>query len=167
MGAYYYAAGQRVEIEPDPEHVAVDMNVAAKIGVGKELAAKVGAASQTAGVILAEQSALGEETLTRLREGNALQRVYRRNRALIVALPEVRIEFDNPKQRREVMDALTKSQLPRHTITEDSEERIVVKPVSGKGDDALRIANEIYERAHPAAASVRFIQFVPKPSLRS
>jgi hypothetical protein len=28
------------------------------------------------------------------------------------------------------------------------------------------MANQIYERAHPAAASVRFIQFVPRPALR-
>lgn len=166
MGAYYYASGQRVEIEPDAEHVAVDMNLAAKT-LGEQVAAKVGAANKSGGVILAERSALDNETLTRLRDANALQPVYRRNRVLIVALPEVRIEVDNPKQRQAVIDALAKGSMPRHTITDDTEERIVVKPVSGNGDDALRIANEIYERARPASASVRFIQFVPKPSLRS
>jgi hypothetical protein len=166
MGAYYYASGRRVEIAPDDEHVAVDMNAAAKTGLDKEVASSVGTANRIGGVILAERSALDDKTFARLREAGALQPVYRRDRVLIVALPEVRIELDNPGQHRAVIDALNKGPIPRHTITDDTEERIVVKPASGNGDDALRIANEISERAHPAAASVRFIQFVPKPSLR-
>jgi len=165
MGAYYYAAGRKVAIEPDDAHVAVDMTAAAKSGADKQVVS-AGAANKVGGMIIAERSAFDDETLTRLRDAGALQPVYRRDRVLIVALPEVRIELDNPKQHRAVIDALSKGPIPRHTITEDTEERIVVKPASGNGDDALRIANEIYERARPAAASVRFIQVVPKPSLR-
>ena len=81
---------------------------------------------------------------------------------MIVALPEVRIEFDNPDQRQAVMRVLAENRSP-HTIAEDTNDWIVVQPASGKGDDALKIANDIYERARPASASVRFVQFVPKP----
>jgi hypothetical protein len=165
VGAYYYASGQRIELEPDDEHVAVDENAAERAGLSTRLTASAGPFRQN-GVFIVERKAVDEATLTTLRKAGALQSVYRRNRAMIVALPEVRIEVDNAKQRRAVMDLLADTKAPRHTITENTDERIVVKPASGNGDDALLIANEIYERAHPAAASVRFIQFVPKPSLR-
>jgi hypothetical protein len=166
MGAYYYAAGRKVELEDDDEHVAVDQKVAQEAGLGRQVAASAEASRQSGGVVLAERSALGEDTLARLRQAGALQPVYRRNRAVIVALPEVRVEFDNSDQRRAVMDMLAESPSLQHTITENNDERLVIRPASGSGDDALQMANEIYERAHPAAASVRLIQFVPKPNLR-
>jgi hypothetical protein len=84
----------------------------------------------------------------------------------MVPLPEVRVEFDSAEQRKAVLRLLAEGDLPQHTIKENSDERIVVAPASGLGDDALKIANEIYERASPAAASARFIQIVPKPAVR-
>jgi hypothetical protein len=167
MGAYYYAAGRKVELEDDDEHVAVDQKVAERAGLDRQVkTASTNMTRPSGGVVLAQRSALGEDTVARLREAGALQPVYKRNQAVIVALPEVRIEFDHPEQRDKVMDVLAESRSAQHLIAENTEERIVVRPASGSGDDALQMANEIYERAHPAAASVRFIQFVPKPSLR-
>jgi hypothetical protein len=92
--------------------------------------------------------------------------VYRKDRAVVVPLPEARIEFDSPAQRRAVREMLDNCPSTECAIIEDTSDRIVVRPLSGSGSDALKLANEIYERAHPAAASVRFIQFVPKPDVR-
>ncbi|WP_258187292.1 hypothetical protein [Variovorax sp. WS11] len=39
----------------------------------------------------------------------------------------------------------------------------MLKPASGRSTDALKAANEIYEQAHPAASSVRFLQFLARP----
>jgi hypothetical protein len=39
---------------------------------------------------------------------------------------------------------------------------LTVRPTSGSGVDALKIANEIHERGHDVDASVRFVQFVPR-----
>ena len=168
MGAYYYAGGRKVELESDAEHVAVDQRAAERAG----LAAQVKTASedmprQGGGVVLAPRSALDPKTIARLREAGALQPVYRHNRAVMVALPEVRVEFDTPAQRRAVLDVLAESQTVPHNISDSTDDGLIVRPASGNGDDALRIANEIYERARPAAASVRFIQFVPRPSVRT
>jgi hypothetical protein len=163
MSAYYYAAGRRVDLEPDDEHVAVDQDLAAKAGLDSEI--NTAAASGTrvgGGVLVALRSSLAEKTITSLQKAGALHPVYKRQSAIVVALPEVRIEVDNSKQHRAVMDVLAESG-SNHAITQDTPEQIVLRPASGNGDDALKIANDIYERAHPAAASVRFVQFVPKP----
>ena len=92
--------------------------------------------------------------------------MYRKDRAVVVPLPEARIEFDSPAQRRAVREVLANCSSPECAIIEDTSNRIVVRLLSGSGSDALKLANRIYERAHPAAASVRFIQFVPKPDVR-
>jgi hypothetical protein len=64
------------------------------------------------------------------------------------------------------MDVLADRHALPHKISQSTDYSMIVQPVSGKGDDALKIANEIQERGHPAAASVRFIQFVPKRKVR-
>ena len=46
--------------------------------------------------------------------------------------------------------------------SDESAEGLVLRPTSGRSDDALTLANYIYEQAHPAAATVRFVQFVPR-----
>ena len=66
MGAYYYAAGRKVAIEPDDAHVAVDMTAAAKSGADKQVVS-AGAANKVGGMIIAERSAFDDETLTSLR----------------------------------------------------------------------------------------------------
>jgi hypothetical protein len=53
------------------------------------------------------------------------------------------------------------------SVVNESENGLVLRPTSGLSDDTLAVANYIYERAQPAAASVRFVQFVPKPETRS
>ena len=164
MGAYYWAGGQKVELETDDEHVAIDQKLAERAGLDRELKTAAQAGQRVgAGVLVAPRSSLEEGTLTSLREAGALHSVYKHRRAMVVPLPEIRIELDNPKQRRAVMSVLTE-RASDHSITEDTPEQMVLRPTSGKGDDALKLANNIYERAHPAAASVRFIQFVPKPT---
>lgn len=162
MRPYYYAGGQKVELEPDDEHVALDRTAAAKTGAAEPANSTRSAAG---GVVVVERTAIDDDTMAKLRKEGAVQTVYRRNRALVVPLPEVRIEFDRPDERRAVLDLLSKIGTP-HTIAENTDDRLVVAPASGRGDDALRLANEVYERAHPAAASPRFVQIVPKPRLR-
>lgn len=161
MGAYYYASGERVELDQDLDHVAVDERAASKAGVEIPASATAQAAG---GVVVTARAAMADAALDTLRKAGALQPVYKRARALVIALPEVRIEVDNPRQRAAVMKVLAEMG-ESHTIADESSERIVVKPSSGQGADALKIANHVYERAKPAAASVRFVQFVPKPDL--
>jgi hypothetical protein len=159
---YYYAGGRRVELEADDDLVAVDRTLATAAGVDIDDQAAAGAGRPSGEVVLARRSSFDEKRLASLRGAGALQPVFRRDRAVVVALPEVRVEFDDPEQRRAVKDALSRS--PHGVvIAEDTTDRLVLHISSGSGDEALAVANYLYERAHPAAASVRFVQFVPRP----
>lgn len=163
MSAYYYAAGQKVNLEPDEEHVAVDQAAAKAAGLEAKVAASLRAAVRAgAGVFVTSRSSLAPDTIQRLREAGALQPVYRRDKAVVVAMPEVRVEFDTPDQRGRVKSLLSPN-ASDISITEDTKDRLLLRPVSGHGEDALNLANRIQENAKPAAVSVRFVQFVPKP----
>lgn len=162
MSTYYYASGQKVELEPDEEHVAVDQAAAKEAGLDKVSADFGTAVRAGAGFLVTLRSSLTPDIIQRLQEAGALQPVYRRDKAVVVAMPEVRVEFDTPDQRRKVMRFLSPN-ASDVSVTEDTTERLVLRPVSGHGEDALNLANRIQEHAKPAAASVRFVQFVPKP----
>jgi hypothetical protein len=163
MSAYYYAAGQKVDLEPDEEHVAVDQAAAKEAGLDAKVSAYSGTAVRAgAGVLVTSRSSLTADTIQRLQEAGALQPVYRRDKAVVVAMPEVRVEFDTPDQRGRVMSLLSPN-ASDVSITEDTTDRLVIRPVSGHGEDALNLANRIQEYANPAAVSVRLVQFVPKP----
>ena len=168
MSESYYAGGRKVELDRDEEYVAVDQNAAEKAG----LAAQVEKASKDSpraggGVALVPRSALDKKTIASLRDAGALHPVYRHNQAVMVALPEVRVEFDTAEQRRAVMDVLAESDALPPSVSESTDAGLTVRPESGSGVDALKIANEIHERGEDAEASVRFIQFVPKPLANS
>lgn len=168
MSESYYAGGRKVELERADDYVAVVQDAARKAGLdGRVRTAIADNARQGGGVVLAQRSALDERTIASLADAGALQPVYRTDKGVMVALPEIRVEFDTLEQRESVMNVLSDRDMLPHTISETSDYGIVVAPKSGKGDDALKIANEIQERGHPAAASVRFVQFVPKPTVRS
>ena len=165
MSRYYYAGGRRVELEADEELVAVDQKLAEAAGVTPRVDT-TSTRKLPGGVIVAPRSDIDDKALATLRKAGALRPVYRHDRALLVALPEVRVEFDNAKQRKAVLDAISTAPYDVD-VSEESDDRIVLRPRSGLSDDALAVANHVYERAPPAASSVRFLQFVPRPDQKS
>ena len=68
-------------------------------------------------------------------------------------------------QREAVRQAMKTSHVGAE-VTDDTPERLSLRPVSGSGDDALDLANFIHENAQPAASSVRMVQVVPKPAVK-
>ena len=163
MVAYYYTAGQKVSLEPDEEHVAVDQTAAQQAGLNAKVAAVPKSAVRSgAGVLVTTRASLTADTLRELQDAGALQPVYKRGKVVVVAMPEVRVEFDTQDQRSRVKKLLSPS-AAHFSITEDSTDRLVIRPNSGNGADALNLANRIQEHSDPAAVSARFVQFVPKP----
>jgi hypothetical protein len=160
---YYYAGGKKIALKRDDELVAFDEAAAASAGVdARRLDAASGVRRGPGGVLVAPRRSLGERQMASLRKANALLPVFRRDQAILVALPEVRVEFDDAKERKAVK-ALLASKADAVKVTQDADDLLVLRLSSGDGDDALTLANQIYERARPAASSVRFIQFVPRP----
>jgi hypothetical protein len=160
MSRYYYAGGRRVDLETDDELVAVDEKAADLAGVQVETGSEQ-VRRLPGGVIVSPRSGFSDARLDTLARAGALRPVYRHAATVLVALPEIRVEFDSAKQRKAVKDAIPSA--PYDVVVSDESTRgLVLRPTSGSSDDTLAVANYIYERAHPAAASVRFVQFVPK-----
>jgi len=164
MKNYYYAGGRKIELEVDDEHVAVDRAVAEAAGLtGK--AVDSGLPDLRSGLVLSVRASLGDKVLDALHDAGALRPVFRRDQAVLVALPEVRVEYDDLAQRTAVKKLLA-SNFHDAAISEETDDRLTLRPRSGDARDALKMANEIFEHAHPAASSVRFVQFIPKPGVR-
>jgi hypothetical protein len=161
---YYYAGGKRVTIEEDDTRVAVDISRAGAAGLQKVIAG-VSGPRLPGGVVVTERSALDKEGLERLRKAGALRPVFRHDRAVMVGMPEIRVEVDDETQRQAVLASIDRSPHPVE-ISEQGDDRLLLRPTSGSGDEALEVANFVYEQAHPAAASIRFVQFVPRPDTR-
>jgi hypothetical protein len=139
--------------------------MAAGMGGPSAAFAARGARRLPGGVLLVERSSLPAPLLAALRRATALLPVYRRGGAIVVPLPEIRIEIDDERQRTAVMEALASA--PHEVrVIESAQDRILVAPASGRSEDAIDVANHLHETAHPAAASVRFLQVVPRPEPR-
>lgn len=164
MKNYYYAGGRKIELETDDEHVAVDRAVAEAAGLAGS-AIGGGVPDLRSGVVLSEKSSLDDKVLHALHSAGALRPVFRHDQAVLVALPEVRVEYDDLTQRNAVKRLLA-STFDDVSISEETDDRLILKPRSGDARDALKMANDIFELAHPAASSVRFLQFIPKPGVK-
>ncbi len=165
MERYYYAEGERHNLVPDTKQVAIDTGVTRSTGQEKALEAVEITSKLPGGMVLVRAGDVSATILSELDRLGATQHVYRRGRTTIVFLPEVRVEFDDAAQRKGALEAAHSSGVPIDVI-DDCAERLSLRPQSGSGDDALDLANFIYERAHPASASARMLQVVPRPATR-
>jgi hypothetical protein len=164
MARYFYAGGERQELELADDLVAVDARRAAEVGLGSVVSALRIRSKLPGGMAIVEHAAIDEALREKLRSAGVVQSVYRHGSALVVPLPEVRVELEGG-QREAVRQAMKTSHVGAE-VTDDTPERLSLRPVSGSGDDALDLANFIHEKAQPAASSVRMVQVVPKPSVK-
>ena len=94
----------------------------------------------------------------------ALQPVYgTADDARVVVLPEVRVEASDPETRKGLRDLVKDSDAE---MTESKPGRFVISVPSGRGDDALTLANRVVEELRPEVAQARFIHVVPRPGPR-
>jgi hypothetical protein len=80
--------------------------------------------------------------------------------SLVAVLPEVRVECADPA----VLDAVVAS-LDDTLVVDRSEERLVLAPGSGRGEDALALANTLAETFDLDVAQARFRRVVPRPGV--
>ena len=161
MKRYYYADGQRRTLEPVDDRIAIDVRGATSAGLGDRVAALPIASRLPSGMSIVERDAVDAALREQLQASGLVQPVYRSGSALIVLMPEVRVELEGD-QRAAAHAALDASPVAAD-VTDDTPERLSLRPRSGSSEDALDLANFIYERAQPAASSVRMFQVVQKP----
>lgn len=164
--SYYYAAGKRVDLHPASGFFAVDTDsrqlASALSPRERNLLTKRGRALK-GGVRLYSARDLPEAIISRVKDDLALP-VFRHGSTLIIVLPEVRVEHDGPKQTSALRQFLRKRKALAAEIVQEQDGQIVLRPSSGRGADALALANEISEALSPPLSQARFVRVVQKPN---
>ena len=163
--AYYWAGGRQVPLSAD-HHLAVNQNAANDHGLWNgELSAVAEAAGTDIGhgLVVLPGNSVSEQLRDHLDQSGASAPVYRSGDSLIVVLPEVRMEAtpgEGAAKVRTVIEANDASA----AVEEPTPGRFHVTPSSGRGADALILANKVAEEADPQAAQARFLRISPQQS---
>ncbi len=160
---YFYAAGKRVTLELESSLWALDTEALPLAEIADSIREQLLAEAQRLRgkyVLVHLTSGL----LEALRAAHVVQPVYRCADAMLVALPEVRVEESRPERLQRLRDWL-KSQGPRIEVSESENGRLTLRPSSGDAEEALEIANALQEEITPELAEARFIRSVARPDL--
>ena len=161
---YYYANGKKVPLMlADGMFAFDDDEIEARLPKAEHVEQIRTVSRRLRGrVALVNYSDVAETVSKELHEHNVAHPVFEAEGALIVPLPEVRIEESDESKLNQVGEWLRQhSDLAE--IVSERVGRIVVKPVSNNPMDALEIANRVAEEVGPAMAQPRFIRCVQRP----
>lgn len=163
---YYYAGGERIPLEVDAGHVAIDLQGAGRHGLDASVEPLRSRMSVLPGgrVGVVPTDAVSPALRAALDQADALQPVYRSGGARIVAYPEVRVHLDEAG-RAELLSAVKRSGVLADVAGEGDGD-IVLRPTSGRGTDAIALANYVYEKLRPEMSQPRFVRIVPRPEPR-
>jgi|HubBroStandDraft_2_1064218.scaffolds.fasta_scaffold463910_1 hypothetical protein len=161
--AYYYANGERIALELDPEYVAVNLSRSTAGLRATFDRLKKRASSPVRDMALVRRDELSPDDQGALDAAGAIQPVYRHGSAMIVVLPEVRVDIEKA-ERPELISFVKNGSVPA-AIEQDERGRLVLRPMSGSGADALALANGVHETLHPKVAQASFLRVIPKPAL--
>lgn len=160
--AYYFAGGERIALRADPQHVGVDLGRATSLPKRRQTALRKVGRPLRGDVVLLECSAVPDAEQAQLDADGALLPAYHADDSTIVVLPEVRVELRDPKQVSDLRRRLERAGVDRKSIRARGG-RVSFAPRSGRAEDALRLANDLYEELEPAASQARFLRVVPRP----
>ena len=158
---YFYAAGKRVTLQLESSLWALDTEALSLAAIADSIRKQIlSDARRLRGkyVLVHVPSSL----LAALRAAHAVQPVYRSDDAMMVALPEVRVEESRPETLRRLHDWLA-SRRQSIEVSEPEAGRLTLRPYSGDAVEALEIANALEEEIRPELAEARFIRSVASP----
>ena len=161
---YFYAAGKRVTLTVESSIWALDTEALAAAMIADTIRQSILAdARRLRGkYVLAHVPSVALEPL---RAARAVQVVYRSADAVLVALPEVRVEERRPEKLRRLR-AWIESRQQRIEVSETEDGRLTLRPASGDAVEALEIANALQEEITPELAETRFIRTIESPDLK-
>ena len=160
---YFYAAGKRVRLEVESSLWALDTEALSLAAIAETIRARILADARLlrGKYVLARVPA---SLLDALRAAHAVQPVYRSADAVLVALPEVRVEESRPECLRR-LHAWLDARGGTIEVSEPEAGRLTLRPSSGDAEEALAIANALQEEITPELAEARFIRSVASPDL--
>jgi hypothetical protein len=162
-GYYYYASGKPVCLTLDDEWMAVDLDRVDPAADDIPAAAVRGSARPLRGsLFLLSRAALSNRQREALVQRGAIHPVFHAQGALLVPLPEVRVEESSPRRQAALHDWLAQHSSEAE-IVQDRGDRIVLRPTSHRGLDALALANRLTETIGPEMAQPGFLRIVEQP----
>ena len=163
--ASYYADGEVIPLLPT-NLVAVDLGLAAKFGVPSKTLDRLDRTGRhlRRGMVLVDVTEVGPDLRRLLDHAGAAHPVFRNpTGALTVLLPEIRVEAQTAEAWSRIQHELD-HEAGRIEVVRADGHRLVLRPASGRGMDALDLANAIYERAAPAMSQPRLLRLVDRPA---
>jgi len=160
-GYYYYASGHPVHLTLDEEWVALDRRQLSRLGTAPRVQAALlkGSRPLRGDLILVKRAAIPPDQLDDFKGNVAAQPVFRAEGAILIALPEVRVE-EPSRQGQRALRRWLREHGDLAQVVEDAGEKIVLKPTSGRGLDAITLANQLTEQIGPEMAQPRFLRVV-------
>ena len=161
---YFYAGGKRVALEVESSLWALDTEALSAAAIADSIRKQILADARLlrGKYVLAH---VPSSALEPLRAAHAVRRVYRSAGAMLVPLPEVRVEESRPENLRRLHDWLDSRQ-QRIEVSEPEAGRLTLRPSSGDAEEALEITNALQEEITPELAEARFIRSIPSPDLQ-
>jgi hypothetical protein len=160
-GYYYYASGQPVDLVLDEDWLAVDTRKFKEAATSARLQAALlkGARPLRGDLILVQRQAIPAKQLDALTLHGAIHPVFRAQGAILIALPEVRVE-ESSAVRLRALHRWIREHGNLATLVEDNGAQILLHPTSGHGLDAIALANHLTEEIGPEMAQPRFLRVV-------
>jgi hypothetical protein len=157
---YYFSEGRRIHLKRNRDMVGVLLNHPLVASSRLRASLKRVGRPLRDGVVIVPWSAIPDERRELLEGDGALLPVYEQNGALVVVLPEVRVEGTDPGQVPAIKAWLDAAEHDAELV-EERGTRVTLRPRSGRAADALRIANEVGEEVRPALSQARFLRVAP------
>jgi len=166
---YYYAAGKKVELNPADDIVAVDERALAGSSLPESVTTAIRKSLRplSSGVGLVHRADLGNQAadvVRALKAAGATHPVFRSHDALIVVLPEVRVEETRSGAKQKHLAEWLALHADDTVVKSQDQDRVVLEPASGYGGDALALANQLAEQVGPEMAQPRFLRVMPRRS---
>jgi hypothetical protein len=160
-GYYYYASGQPVDLNLDKDWLAIDTRKLKAAGVSPRLEATLrkDARPLRGELIMVKRLAIPAKLLDAIALHGGVQPVFRAEGAVMIALPEVRVE-ESSVQRQRALHRWIRQHGDEAELVEDQGARILLRPTSGNGLDAISLANHLTEQIGPEMAQPRFLRIV-------
>lgn len=153
--SYYWAGGEKVPLL-SCDQVVIDLDSEAAEAARPAVEALGRQGRQLLRSLVMVPKAAAQELLGS--SSAAVHPVFRtEDGTLLAVLPEVRVEASPGR-----LDEVGRSLSGAH-VTERSDERLVLVPDSHRGEDALRIANELSEHGGVEVSQARFVRVFARP----
>lgn len=160
---YYWAGGRKIPLAASGQ-VLVDLAAVHDAGLSEADVQHIRNSGRrlTDSFSLLAADALPEE-LTRTERAPGVHPVFlATDGTLLAALPEVRVESQDPARLDQVRKMIDDEALPV-TVKSEGKGRMVLEPKSHRGADALSLANKLSEGVRLDVAQARFLRVVQRP----